>query len=130
MTKNQIKKTVCIQGLGHVGIAMAAAVAGARNTQDCAIYDVVGVDVETPDGCRKVAAVNLGECRLSAKGNPTRKTKGVRVTVYEQQGAWRYCIQKTKKKEEDVIHSHNEFTTEDQAKIGAFDWLDTNHTAK
>ena len=64
MTKNQIKKTVCIQGLGHVGIAMAAAVAGARNTQDCAIYDVVGVDVETPDGCRKVAAVNLGECPI------------------------------------------------------------------
>ncbi|SEP70525.1 nucleotide sugar dehydrogenase [Ectothiorhodospira magna] len=51
---------VCIQGLGFVGSAMATAVALALDEQGCPHYDVLGVDLPTKNGLRRVAALNEG----------------------------------------------------------------------
>ena len=54
-------KNVCIQGLGFVGAAMAVAVASARSTNGEALYSVVGVDQDTPEGCERVRKLGKGE---------------------------------------------------------------------
>lgn len=54
------RKNVCIQGLGFVGSAMALAVANAQNDQDEPLYNVIGVDIDNEDGCRKVMSINNG----------------------------------------------------------------------
>ena len=51
---------VCVQGLGFVGVAMALAVASARGPDGKPIYDVAGVELETPAGLATVAALNAG----------------------------------------------------------------------
>jgi UDP-N-acetyl-D-glucosamine dehydrogenase len=51
---------VCVQGLGFVGSAMAIAVADARGPDGAPCFDVVGVDLATPDGEAKVRAINDG----------------------------------------------------------------------
>lgn len=51
---------VCIQGLGFVGAAMAAAVTTARNDIDEPFFDVIGVDLPTPEGKRRIEALNEG----------------------------------------------------------------------
>lgn len=51
---------VCVQGLGFVGIAMALAVANARNSKGEPIYNVIGVDLSTPEGKAKVDSLNAG----------------------------------------------------------------------
>src|SRR5690242_19559254 len=53
-------RTVCVQGLGFVGAAMAIAIASARNAEGAAVYEVVGVDLPTPDGQARVDALNRG----------------------------------------------------------------------
>jgi nucleotide sugar dehydrogenase len=53
------RPVVCVQGLGFVGAAMAAAVAAARDGEQPA-FDVIGVDLPGPDGEAKVAALNAG----------------------------------------------------------------------
>ena len=54
-------KNVCIQGLGFVGAAMAVAVASARSIDGEALYSVVGVDQDTPEGCERVRKLGKGE---------------------------------------------------------------------
>ena len=54
-------KNVCIQGLGFVGAAMAVAVASARSIDGEALYSVVGVDQDTPEGCERVRKLGRGE---------------------------------------------------------------------
>ncbi|SVC24773.1 uncharacterized protein METZ01_LOCUS277627, partial [marine metagenome] len=49
-----------VQGLGFVGAAMAVAVAQARTPEGIAAYQVVGVDLPTPDGHARVDALNEG----------------------------------------------------------------------
>jgi UDP-N-acetyl-D-glucosamine dehydrogenase len=56
-----MKKIVCVQGLGFVGAAMATAVALAATDDGEAIYSVIGVDLDTEIGRRRVAAINNGE---------------------------------------------------------------------
>jgi nucleotide sugar dehydrogenase len=51
---------VAVQGLGFVGSAMAVAVASARDAAGEPVFDVVGVDLPTPDGSAKVDALNAG----------------------------------------------------------------------
>ena len=51
---------VCIQGLGFVGSAMAIAVANAARPDGKPCFDVAGVDLPSPDGERKVDAINAG----------------------------------------------------------------------
>ncbi|MBN2197014.1 MAG: nucleotide sugar dehydrogenase [Polyangiaceae bacterium] len=53
---------VCVQGLGFVGAAMALAVADARDPRTGQPrFDVIGVELPTPDGRAKVDAVNVGD---------------------------------------------------------------------
>jgi len=53
-------KTVCIQGLGFVGAAMAVAVASARDPESSPRYKVIGVDLNTDAGVERVMALNTG----------------------------------------------------------------------
>jgi nucleotide sugar dehydrogenase len=56
---------VCVQGLGFVGAAMAIAVAAARDAAGEACFDVVGVEIPTPDGRAKVDAINAGRLPMA-----------------------------------------------------------------
>ena len=51
---------VCVQGLGFVGSAMATAVALAEDEKGEPIFDVVGVDLPTTAGKKRVEALNSG----------------------------------------------------------------------
>jgi nucleotide sugar dehydrogenase len=55
-----VRPIVCVQGLGFVGAAMAAAVARARGENGELVFDVVGVDRPGPDGEARIEAVNRG----------------------------------------------------------------------
>lgn len=57
----QAKPLICIQGLGFVGSAMAVAVARAMDPQEIPYFQVVGVDLPTPEGQTKIAAINSGK---------------------------------------------------------------------
>ena len=57
-------QTVCIQGLGFVGAAMAAAVAQSRDSERKCQYNVIGVELPTKEGQRRVDAINNGEFPL------------------------------------------------------------------
>jgi UDP-N-acetyl-D-glucosamine dehydrogenase len=59
------RQTVCVQGLGFVGTAMAIAVANARDEIGEFLFDVIGVDLPTPEGQSKVDAVNAGKLPLA-----------------------------------------------------------------
>jgi len=52
---------VCIQGLGFVGAAMATAVANARDSTGTPIYEVVGIDLATLEGQRRVESIRSGK---------------------------------------------------------------------
>lgn len=62
---NTVRPVVCVQGLGFVGMAMAIAVAQARQEDKTPAFNVVGVDLPSEDGLAKVAAMNEG--RLSVR---------------------------------------------------------------
>jgi nucleotide sugar dehydrogenase len=51
---------VCVQGLGFVGAAVCIAVANARDALGRPAYGVIGVDLPTPEGLARVAALNRG----------------------------------------------------------------------
>ena len=55
------KKTVCVQGLGFVGSAMALAIANAKNREGHPLYNVIGVDVPNDLGYQKVMSINGGK---------------------------------------------------------------------
>lgn len=54
------RPVVCVQGLGFVGMAMAVAVANARDVNGNPKFNVIGVELPTPEGKRKVKLVNQG----------------------------------------------------------------------
>jgi UDP-N-acetyl-D-glucosamine dehydrogenase len=56
---------VAVQGLGFVGAAMAIAVARARRPDRAPCFDVVGVELPTPDGQGKVDALNAGRLPMA-----------------------------------------------------------------
>jgi len=51
---------VCVQGLGHVGSAMAVAVANAKNDDGTPAFNVVGVELDNELGRSKVQDINAG----------------------------------------------------------------------
>ncbi len=53
-------RRVCVQGLGFVGAAMAAAVAQARTADGAPTFDVVGLDLPNAAGLARVNAINAG----------------------------------------------------------------------
>ena len=54
------RKIVCVQGLGFVGAANAIAIAAARDGAGNPLYNVIGVDLPTENGCEWAAALNQG----------------------------------------------------------------------
>lgn len=52
---------VCIQGLGFVGSATALVVANALDHINKPVYNVVGVDLPTSEGRRRIEAINNGQ---------------------------------------------------------------------
>jgi len=54
------RPVVCVQGLGFVGSAMAIAVAAARGADGMPAFNVIGVELPTPEGRAKIAAINAG----------------------------------------------------------------------
>ncbi len=55
------QKNVCIQGLGFVGMAMAIAVADAKDQNGLPFYNVTGVDLPSPMGLEKIEQINAGQ---------------------------------------------------------------------
>lgn len=53
-------KKVCVQGLGFVGSAMSAAIANARNSNGEYYFDVIGIDLNSNLGNKRVNLVNSG----------------------------------------------------------------------
>ena len=51
---------VCVQGLGFVGGAVAIAIANARDDTGRPRYSVIGVDLPTPDGLKRIEALRRG----------------------------------------------------------------------
>jgi UDP-N-acetyl-D-glucosamine dehydrogenase len=56
-----MKKKVCIQGLGFVGAAMAAAVANAKNSKGEYYFDVKVIDLKTASSLKKINLANSGQ---------------------------------------------------------------------
>ena len=54
-----MSKTVCIQGLGFVGAAMAAAISEASIENDL-MYLIIGIDLDTNEGNRRIEKLNEG----------------------------------------------------------------------
>jgi UDP-N-acetyl-D-glucosamine dehydrogenase len=60
---------VCIQGLGFVGSAMAAAVASAKDQKDNFVYEVIGVELPSKAGQMRVDSINNGKFPFSTDDN-------------------------------------------------------------
>ena len=60
------REVVCVQGLGFVGFAMATAIASAREPAGEPCYNVIGVDLPTPEGHAKVDAINAGRLPVAS----------------------------------------------------------------
>jgi UDP-N-acetyl-D-glucosamine dehydrogenase len=60
------RPVVSVQGLGFVGSAMAAAVADARDAAGEPFFNVVGVELSTPEGLAKVEAINDGRLPVAS----------------------------------------------------------------
>jgi UDP-N-acetyl-D-glucosamine dehydrogenase len=54
------RPVVCVQGLGFVGAAMALATASARDPDGSPSFEVIGVELDSPDGRERVRAVAEG----------------------------------------------------------------------
>lgn len=54
------RPVVCVQGLGFVGSAMAAAVAMARDAEGAPCFNVLGVDLDSPQGRTRVETLRRG----------------------------------------------------------------------
>lgn len=63
------RPVVCVQGLGFVGTAMAIAVASAIDKKGSSLFNVIGVEIPTPDGLAKVEAINKGEVHFKCNDN-------------------------------------------------------------
>ena len=54
-------KTVCVQGAGFVGSAMAVAIASARDASGSPLYEVIVVDQDNEVGRARISALGRGE---------------------------------------------------------------------
>lgn len=76
------RPVVVVQGLGFVGAAVAATIAGARDAEGNPRWFVIGVDLATPAGWWKIARINEGRAPI---GSPDAEfdrlvERGVRET--------------------------------------------------
>jgi nucleotide sugar dehydrogenase len=77
------RRVVVVQGLGFVGAAVAAVVAGATDEAGEPRYFVIGVDLPTPHGYWKVAKVNAG---LTPIVSPDRSLDGLTGRAVREAG--------------------------------------------
>ena len=63
------RPVVAVQGLGFVGAAMATAIAAARGSDGAPVYNVVGIDLATEDGARRIGALNAGRFPFATEDN-------------------------------------------------------------
>jgi UDP-N-acetyl-D-glucosamine dehydrogenase len=56
---------VCVQGLGFVGAATVAAVGDACDADGNPRFNVVGLDLDTPEGLAKIAAINAARIPIA-----------------------------------------------------------------
>lgn len=61
------RPVVCVQGLGFVGVAMAVAVASARDGKGNPHFNVMGVELSTPEGLAKVKSLAEGRLPFESK---------------------------------------------------------------
>src|SRR6266446_3908582 len=86
------RKIVAVQGLGFVGTAAAAVIAGAREASGNAPYFVIGTDLATPGGYWKVAKINQGIVPIASPDpaltelvqNAVRTTRNLEATTSEE----------------------------------------------
>jgi len=53
--------TFCVQGLGYVGAATCAAISLATDKNNNALYNVIGVDLNTNEGLSRIKSLNKGK---------------------------------------------------------------------
>jgi UDP-N-acetyl-D-glucosamine dehydrogenase len=81
MEKSANKPTVCVQGLGFVGLAMAVAVADSRNEKGEPYFNVIGVDLPHPESLKKIDEINKGI--LPFKNNDTKLSEAFKRVTKE-----------------------------------------------
>ena len=83
------KQTVCVQGLGFVGVAMAVAIANSKNSDGNYLYDVIGVDLPNLSGKERVKLINNGEFPLITSD---KKLTDTFFSVYKNNKFFIYSI--------------------------------------
>jgi hypothetical protein len=63
----------------------------------------------------------LDRWRVSARGNDWRKTGGYRITILPKASGWTFMVVRTA--DEHQYFAPTAFSTPDQAKLGAFDFI-------
>ncbi|MBQ9277745.1 MAG: nucleotide sugar dehydrogenase [Lachnospiraceae bacterium] len=79
------RKTVCVQGLGFVGSAMALAIADADDSNGNPLYNVIGVDVPNEAGYRKADSLNDGVFPFE---NNDKKLEQAMKKVHDNGNLW------------------------------------------
>ena len=59
-------KQVVVQGLGFVGLAMSIAIASSSDQKGSPLYDVIGLDLPSKEGYKKVNSINNGQLPLKS----------------------------------------------------------------
>lgn len=79
------RMTVCVQGLGFVGSAMALAIASAKDDYGEPLYNVIGVDVPNEAGYRKATSINDG---IFPFENNDKKLEDAQKSAYINGNLW------------------------------------------
>lgn len=58
---SEVRPVICVQGLGFVGSVMALAIANARHENKELCFNVIGVDLPTEAGEKRISALNQGK---------------------------------------------------------------------
>ncbi len=66
-------QTVCVQGLGFVGAAMAVAVALASDKRGNPLYQVIGIDLDNDIGRERINALNKGQVPFEITDNKLKE---------------------------------------------------------
>lgn len=69
------RRTVCVQGLGFVGAAMALVTANAWDCDGNPRYNVIGIDINTDSGRKRVNEINRGEFPFESNDQKLREAQ-------------------------------------------------------